>query len=106
MCVKLAPRAIDEHHPDDANTLSKIWDLEVLCPCVDGGADVCDGQCLSQTTQALGISMTVGEGVGLSTTHPSALKEDWSLRYGKLLISPSHAAPEYLACIFTSSLTA
>ena len=50
--------------------------------------------------------MTVREGVGLSTTHPSALKDDWSLRYGKPLISPSRAAPEYLACIFTSSLTA
>ena len=41
----------------------------------------------------------------MSTTNPSALKGDWSLRYGKPLISPSRAAPEYLACIFTSSLT-
>ena len=87
-----------------ADTLSKIWDLEVLCPCVDGGAAICEGQCLSKTAQALG--MTVGERVGLSTTHPSALKDGWSLRYGKPLISRSRAAPEYLACIFTSSLTA
>ena len=71
-----------------SDTLSKIWDLEVLCPCLDGGAVICEGQCLSKMAQALGISMTVREGVGLSTTHPSALKEDWSLRYGKPLISP------------------
>jgi hypothetical protein len=47
-----------------------------------------------------------GSGVGLSSTHPSSLKNDWSLRFGKPLITPSRAAPEYLACIFTSSLTA
>ena len=32
-----------------ADTLSKTWDLEVLCPCVDGGAEICEGQCLGQT---------------------------------------------------------
>ena len=65
----------------------------------------CVGHCLAQTARALGISMTVGAGVGLSSTHPSALKQDWSLRFGKPLITPSWAAPEYLSCIFTSSLT-
>ena len=89
-----------------ADTLSEIWDLEVLCPCVDGGGDICEGKCLQQIAQALGICMQVGEGVGMSSSHPSALKGDWSLRYGKPLISPSRAALEYLACIFTSSLMA
>ena len=32
--------------------------------------DICDGQCLSQTAQALGIGMTIGEGVGLSKPPP------------------------------------
>ena len=86
-------------------TLSSVWDLEVLCPCTDGGEDCCVGNCLTQTAQALGISMTVGAGVGLSTTHPSALKPDWDLLFGKPLMTPSRAAPEYLSCIFTSSLT-
>ena len=86
-------------------TLSIVWDLEVLCPCTDGGDDCCVGNCLTQTAQALGISMTVGAGVGLSSTHPSALKPDWDLRFGKPLMTPSRAAPEYLSCIFTSSLT-
>ena len=49
--------------------------------------------------------MTVGAGVGLSSTHPSALKQDWDLRFGKPLMTPSRAAPKYLSCIFTSSLT-
>ena len=88
-----------------AETLSHVWDLEVLYPCTDGGEDCCVGHCLAQTAQALGISMTVGAGVGLSSTHPSALKQHWDLRFGKPLMTPSHAAPEYLSCIFTSSLT-
>ena len=63
------------------------------------------GHCVVQTTQILGISMTLGAGVGLSSTHPSALKQDWRLRFGKLLITLSRGAPDYLSCIFTSSLT-
>ena len=47
-----------------------------------------------------------GGSVGISSTHPSALKPDWSFRYGKPLISPGRAALECLSCIFTSSLTA
>ena len=61
---------------------------------------LCEGHCLQQTAHAL--SMTVGGGVRMSSTHPSALKGEGSLRYGKPLISPNRAAPEYLACIFTS----
>ena len=85
-----------------AETLSRVWDLEVLCP---WGEECYVGNCLTQTAQALGISMTVGAGVGLSSTHPSALKQEWDLRFGKPLMTPGRAAPEYLSCIFTSSLT-
>ena len=49
------------------NTLSKIWDLEVLCACVDGGAAVYEGQRLLKTAQALGISLT--DGGGCRTEH-------------------------------------
>ena len=38
----------------------------------------CVGNYLAQTACALGISMSVGAGVSLSSTHPSALKLDWS----------------------------
>ena len=86
-----------------AETLSHVWELEVLCPCTDGGEDRCVGHCLAKTTQALGISMTVGAGVGLSSTHPSALKQDWDVRFGKPLMTPSSASPEYLGCTFMSS---
>ena len=34
-----------------------------------------------------------------------ALQPNWSLRYGKPLITPSRAPREYLPCIFISSLT-
>ena len=68
--------------------------MGVLCVCV------CVCVCV------LGICMTVGGGVGLSTTHPSALQDTWALRYGKPLVTPRRAAPEYLCCILTGSLTA
>ena len=42
-----------------ATTLSDVWNLEVLCPCLDGEAACREGACLSNTIQALGISMTV-----------------------------------------------
>ena len=87
------------------STLSDVWNLEVLCPCLDGGAACCEGACLSNTIQALGISMMVGGGVGTSSAHPSSLTDTWVLRHGKPLITPCRAAPEYLPCIFISSLT-
>jgi hypothetical protein len=89
-----------------ADTLSEVWDLEVLCPCVHAGVPWCDGACLANTVRALGICMTVGGGVGLSSAHPSAIKPGWSLHYGKPLTTPGRASQEYLSCIFTSSLTA
>ena len=46
-----------------------------------------------------------GAGEGLSSVHPTALQPDWSLCYGKPLITPSRAPQEYLPCIFVSSLT-
>ena len=88
-----------------ADTLSEIWNLEDLCPCVDAGATRCDGACLAHTARALGISMAVGGGVGIGSAHPSALADSWSLRYG-FSDHPSMAAPKYLAYIFTSGLTA
>ena len=57
-----------------------------------------------QTTQALGISMTLGGGFGLGSTHLSTLTGDWSLRYSKPLITPKRAPKEYLSCISISSL--
>ena len=41
-----------------ADTLSDIWSLEVLCPYVDGGDEVCVGHCLQQTAQAKDDCMT------------------------------------------------
>ena len=44
---------------------------------------------------------------GFNSAHPSALQSDWSLRYGKPLVTPSAPPPprEYLPCIFISSPT-
>ena len=85
--------------------LASIWNLEVLCDCVDGGAQSCDGDCLSQSRRALGVHMTVGGGHCCAVTHPSALTDTWDLRYGAPLISPTRAPREYLPRILISSLT-
>ena len=45
-------------------------------------------------------SMTMGGGFGLRSTHPSALNPDWSLRYGKPLITPRRA-PENICPTFS-----
>ena len=58
------------------DTLSEMGDLQVLCACLDAGKSECTGQCFTQTTHALGICMSVGGGVGISSTHPSALTAD------------------------------
>ena len=44
--------------------------------------------------------------MGLATSCPSALRTNWSLRYGKPLITPRRAPHSYVSCIFTSSLAA
>ena len=82
-----------------ASTLSKVWSLEVLCPYLDGGAAVCGGARLSNSVRALGISMTVGAGVGISSAHPSALTSTWALRHGKPLIDPA-GQPENISPAF------
>ena len=55
----------------------RFSDLEGLCNCLDAGEQCCYG-------------------VGLSSTHPFTLNPDWSLRYGKPLITPHRAPSEWL----------
>ena len=79
------------------------------CVCVGlggGGGGTCKGNCLATTVWALGISMTVGVGTALGSTHLSALTGDWSLRHGMPLITPGRAPRSYLPCILISSLAA
>ena len=52
------------------SALFDVWDLEVLCPCLDGADRLCKGACFSQTARALGISMTVG-GAGSVSALPT-----------------------------------
>ena len=42
--------------------VSQIWDLEVLCDCVDSGDHACVGGCLNHSRWALGVHMMVGGG--------------------------------------------
>ena len=58
------------------SALSTIWDLEVLCDCLDSGDTTCKGKCLAKTVRALGISMIVGCGTALGSMHPAALTAD------------------------------
>ena len=44
-------------------TLSKNWNLQVLCPCLDAGNTPCVKKGLNQTACALGTSMSPGVGL-------------------------------------------
>ena len=81
------------HHVSD--TLSDICNLEILCPCVDGGLPRCQGACPFPCAWALGVHVAVGSGAGLASAYPSSLMEDWFLRHGKPLMSPGKAVKEY-----------
>ena len=87
---------------DISSVLSEIWQLEVLCECITNDNPVCSRACLSSEIRAL----VVGRGSGTATVHPSALKQDWSLRYGPPLESPIASDHTYLSCIFSGALTA
>ena len=70
-------------------TLSAVWNLEVLYGCITEECSECAGACLAQTSRALRMSLTMGGGSNLATSNPAALKMDWSLRYGKPLMTPA-----------------
>ena len=91
---------------DISSVLSEIWQLEVLCECITDNNPVCSGASLSSEIRALGFTLVVGEGSGIATVHPSALKQDWSLRHGSPLKSPIASDCTYLSCIFSGALTA
>ena len=69
-----------------ADTLSEVWNLEVLCPCTGGGAKRCAGGCLGHSVRALGISMMVRGGVGVASAHPSA---HWPTAGASATVNPS-----------------
>ena len=91
---------------DISSAVSEIWKLEVLFQCITDDKLVCSGACLSLEIRARGFTLVVGRGSGTTTAHPSALKQDWSRRYGPPLKSPIASDRTYLSCIFSGELTA
>ena len=65
---------------DISSLLSHIWQLEVLCDCISEETPTCSGACLSSEIQVPGFTLVVGGGSCMAAVHPSALKQDWSLR--------------------------
>ena len=61
--------------------LFDVWDPEVLCDCITPETPICTGACLQLELRALGLTLIVGGGPGLSTVHPSALRGDWGVWY-------------------------
>ena len=65
------PRAADTMR-EVCDTLSAMWKLPVLCPCMDKPTEQCKSLCMTSELRALGICMHRENGQGSCVAHPSA----------------------------------
>ena len=73
------PRAASDMR-DVCDTLSDIWRLPVLCPCMQRHGDACTEACMGPELRALGICIHKAHRLGTCIAHPSAFTDDWSLK--------------------------
>ena len=84
------------------SALSECWSLPVHCDCLSRG-DVCDASCMGESLRILGVTIYVGTSVVCFST-PSALNNEWHLKWGPSLHSPWAVSTGHLSNIFTGSL--
>ena len=89
---------------DVCGTLTNIWKLPVLCPCMKNPGDPCKEKCMTQELRAPGICMHRAGGRGTCVAHPSAFDENWSLKLGPPLQSAWAVQDVALANLSTSVL--
>ena len=97
------PRAADAMR-EVCGTLSTVWKLPVLCPCMDKPTDRCKSMCMTGELRALGICMHRANGQGSCVAHPSAFTANWSLKLGPPLQSSWAVQDSALANLYTSVL--
>ena len=89
---------------DVCDTLTEIWNLRVLCPCMKEPDDQCTSLCMSQDLHALGICMHCANGKGSCVAHPSAFNAEGQLKLGPRLQSAWTVEGSMLANLYTRVL--
>eukprot|EP00670_Eutreptiella_braarudii_P020568 CAMPEP_0174369354 /NCGR_PEP_ID=MMETSP0811_2-20130205/92198_1 /TAXON_ID=73025 ORGANISM="Eutreptiella gymnastica-like, Strain CCMP1594" /NCGR_SAMPLE_ID=MMETSP0811_2 /ASSEMBLY_ACC=CAM_ASM_000667 /LENGTH=132 /DNA_ID=CAMNT_0015513715 /DNA_START=196 /DNA_END=594 /DNA_ORIENTATION=- len=87
---------------DICHTLSDVWKLPVLCPCMKHLGDPCTETCMGQELRALGICMHRTQGQGTCIADRSAFALDWELKLGSPLQSAGAVQDAALANLSTS----
>ena len=82
--------------------LTDCWDLPVRCECLSKGRP-CAGACMRQQLRILGVTIHIHNAV-LCFSTPSALNNDWELKWGPSSHSPWAMSSGSLANIFTGPL--
>jgi hypothetical protein len=86
------------------DTLTSVWNLPVLCPCMQNPGDQCTAACMTPDLRALGVCMHRANGVGTCIAHPSAFTDQWNLKLGPPLQSAWAVQDVALANLYTSVL--
>ena len=86
--------------------LESSWRPTILCSCKQCQEDPCKFTCHMSSCTALGYLQLRGtEGGGTIFVQPSALTQDWLLKLGPPLITPSQSHPAYLSGILLGVLS-
>ena len=62
---------------DVCHTLTSVWNLPVLCPCMQNPGDLCTEACMTPDLLALGVCMHRANGLGTCIAH---FTDEWNLK--------------------------
>ena len=88
--------------PRVCSALPECWGLPVICECLSKG-DRCVGECMQHRLRILGLIVRVAKTVVCYST-PSALSDEWALKWGPSLHSLWAMNAGSLGKIFTGAL--
>ena len=87
------------------DTLTEIWDLPVLCPCITDTVHTCTTECMTTSVTAMGITVHLHKAhPPLIYTQPSGLTNTWCLKYSVTLQSPWARDYKHVASIIVSAV--
>ena len=85
------------------DTLTKIWDLPVLCPCITDTIHTCTEKCMTTSVIAMGIIVHLHNAhPPLIYTQPSGLMTAWCFKYSVTMQSPLARDYKHIASIIVS----
>ena len=87
------------------DTLTEIWDLPVLCPCITDTVHTCTTECMTTSVTAMGITVHLHQAhPPLIYTQPSGLTNTWCLKYSVTMQSPWARDYKHVASIIVSAV--